>query len=112
FIDLTTNPRPPLVGTSTVCQEIEPNWSFDQQRIFLASNNVDPIGTNGKTVPPGNARDHLYAISSDGAFIQQITGNNPNYPDEATGQQLFPAINHAQRKLAYVHRLTPNDPYE
>jgi Tol biopolymer transport system component len=112
FQDLTTNPRPPLVGPSTACQEIQPNWSWDQQRIFLSSNNVDDVGSYGATAPPANALFHIYAISSDGAFVQQLTGNNPSYPDEAAGQQLYPAISHSQRKLAYVHRPTPNDPYQ
>ena len=43
FQDLTTNPRPPLVGPSTACQELHPNWSWDQQRIFLASSPTMPL---------------------------------------------------------------------
>ncbi len=114
FIDLTTTPRPPLVGTSTLCQEIQPAWSWDQQTIYFASNNVDPVATYGQTRPPANALNHIYQMTSDGAFIQQVTGtgNNPNAPDEATGQQLFPALNHAQTKLAYVHRANPASPYQ
>jgi hypothetical protein len=109
FVDLTTNPRPPLVGSSTLCREIHPMWSWDQQNIFFASNNADPVGSYGLTVPAGNAPYHIYRMSSDGAFIAKITGTQGS---EITGNQLFPAINHSRTKLAYVHRDSPAQPYE
>ena len=110
FIDLTTNPRPPLVGPSTKCQEIHPAWSGDQQYIFLSSNNVDDTvsGNYGLTTPPANARFHVYRITSDGAFIQQVTG--VNFADELSGNQLYPRLNRSQTKLAYVHRPSPAEP--
>jgi hypothetical protein len=120
YQDLTTVPRPPQVGASTVAKEIQPAWSWDQNSIFFASNNVDPFvaGSNntfpvpnyGVTTPPSNARYHIYQMSSDGNFIAQITGTTT--PGEATGNQLFPAISHAETKLAYVHRDSPADPYQ
>ena len=114
FVDLTTNPRPPLVGDSTLCREIHPMWSWDQQNIFFASNNADPAGTYGKVAPAGNSPFHIYRMSSDGAFIQQITGisNTPELRGEITGNQFYPAINHSRTKLAYVHRDSPAQPFE
>ena len=109
FIDLTTNPRPPQLGPSTVCQEIHPNWAWDQQTILFASNNVDPVSSYGITTPPANARNHIYRMSSDGAFIQQVTGITQA---EAGGVQLFPAINHALTKIAFVHRDSPAQPFQ
>lgn len=109
FFDLTTNPRPPQVGPSSLCQEIHPNWAWDQQSIFFASNNADPVGNYGANAPPSNALSHIYRMTSDGAFIQQITGLSGA---EATGNQFYPAINHALTKVAYVHRDNPTQPYQ
>lgn len=114
FIDLTTTPRPPLVGTSTVSQEIHPMWAWDQQSIYFASNNVDPNGGYGTVPPPGNAPFHIYQMSSDGAFIARMTGTTAIGPraDELNGSQFYPAISHNLGKLAYVHRAGPTAPYE
>ncbi len=109
FFDLTTNPRPPQVGPSSLCQEIHPNWAWDQQSIFFASNNTDAVGNYGATAPPSNALYHIYRMTSDGAFIQQMTGLSSA---EATGNQFYPAVNHALTKLAYVHRDNPTQPYQ
>ncbi len=106
FVDLTTNQRPPLVGPSTRCVEKHPMWSWDQQYIFLSSNNEDPIGNYGASVPSNQARFKVYRITQDGAFVQQITGVSGV---EINGQQEYPAVNHAQTKLAYVGKLTTND---
>ncbi|MFN3648375.1 MAG: carboxypeptidase regulatory-like domain-containing protein [Armatimonadota bacterium] len=112
FIDLTTLPRPPLVGPSTKSQEVHPFWSWDQQYIFFASNNIDAVAEHGKTAPPGNAPYHIYRMTSDGAFIQRITGVNANYPDEAPNSQLFPALSFGQTLMAYVSRASLAEPYQ
>lgn len=103
FQDLTTVPRPPFVGDSTLCFEKQPHWSWDQQFIYFASNHNGPVATYGTTAPPVGSRFHVYRITSGGEFITQITGLNP---DEANGEQQYPALNFAQTKLAYVHRDT------
>jgi len=109
FVDLTTVPRPPQLGESTRCQEIHPMWAWDQQRIYFASNNVDPVANYGQTTPGPNAPFHLYWMSSDGVFITQLTGlTSP----ESTATQLFPAVNHALTKLAYVNRARAGDPFQ
>jgi len=109
YIDLTTRPRPPQVGDSTRAREIHPAWSWDQQYIFFASNNVDPVASYGNTQPSNTAPYHIYRMTSDGAFIQQITGN---VQGETANDQLYPAINFAQTKLAYVHRTRSDQPYQ
>lgn len=111
FVDLTTNPRPPFVGPSTLAQEVHPNWSWDQRSIYFASNNVDSDANYGATAPPAGAKFHVYRMTSDGNVVTRITGVGANQiPNEATGEQVFPAINFAQTKLAFVHRDTAADP--
>lgn len=110
FIDLTTTPRPPLVGASTLSQEIHPMWSWDQQSIYFSSNNVDATGSYGTLPPPGNATFHIYQMSSNGTFISRVTGTS--IAGEANGNQFYPAVNHSLTKLAYVHRNGPTEPYE
>lgn len=109
FFDLTTNPRPPQVGTSSGAQEIHPNWAWDQQSIFFSSNNTDPVGNYGANTPPSNALFHIYRMTSDGNLIQQVTGLAA---PETGGNQFYPAVNHALTKLAYVHRDNPTQPYQ
>lgn len=103
YQDLTTVPRPPFVGDSTLCFEKQPHWSWDQQFIYFASNHNGNVATYGTTTPPVGSRFHIYRITSDGAFITQITGLNAS---EAAGEQTYPALNFAATKLAYVHRDT------
>lgn len=110
FSDLTTNPRPPVIGPSTKSQELHPFWSWDQRTIYFASNNVDPIENYGASLPPTGARFHIYRMSSDGSFLVKVT--DIGLPDEASGSQLYPALNHAQTQLAYVQRPTAGDPYQ
>lgn len=107
FLDLTTNPRPPQVGSSTLCQEKQPCWSWDQQYIYIASNNVDPTGSYGTVAPTAQSLFHIYRMTSDGAFILQITGLTQA---EQNAQQEFPAINHAATKMAYVVKTNANSP--
>jgi hypothetical protein len=111
FSDLTTTPRPPQVGTSTRCQEIHPAWSWDQQSIYFSSNNVNTVATYGLTTPTASSAYHIYRITSDGSFISQVTGIG-GFADETANDQFFPAINHAQTKLAYVHRPRVSDPFQ
>jgi hypothetical protein len=110
FSDLTTNPRPPLIGPSTKSQELHPAWSWDQRTIYFASNNVDPIANYGASLPPAGARFHIYRMASDGTFIEQVTA--VGRADEASGSQLYPALNRAQSKVAFVLRPTAGDPYQ
>jgi len=99
FVNLTTNPRPPQIGPSTRCFEKQPMWAWDQQFIYFASNNVDPVASYGATQPPVGARNHLYRITSDGAFITQLTGLAGT---ELIQDQTYPSVNHALTKLVYV----------
>ncbi len=110
FVDLTTTPRPPLVGTSTRAQERHPFWSWDQQYIFFSSNNVDPIANYGQTAPTAQSRFHIYRISSDGAFVRQITGTGSVAGDSPTGNEEYPALNHAQNRIVYTARTSTTDP--
>ncbi len=109
FIDLTTNPRPPQIGSSSLCQEIHPAWAWDQQSIYFTSNNVNAIASYGTTAPLGDSPFHVYRMSSEGAFIQQVTGLAG---DEVVNDQRFPAISHALTKLAYVHRPRLSEPFQ
>ncbi|MBM3459038.1 MAG: hypothetical protein FJX77_10975, partial [Armatimonadetes bacterium] len=108
--DLTTTPRPPQVGTSTLAREIHPAWSWDQQFIYFSSNNVNAIGSYGTTAPLASSPFHIYRITSDGSFIQQFTGTT--IADEVANDQFFPTLNRAQTKLAYVHRPRLSDPFQ
>jgi len=109
-LDLTTTPRPPNVGISTLAREIHPMWSWDQQSIYFSSNNIDPVANYGVSAPPGNAPFHVYRMSSDGAFIAQMTGTA--IPGEPAGNQFYPTVNHSLTKLAYTHRNSPADPFQ
>ena len=110
FFDLTTNPRPPQVGTSSLCRELHPAWSWDQQSIYFTSNNVNPVATYGTTAPLANSPFHIYRITSDGSFNQQITGTQ--FQDELANDQFFPALNRAQSKIAYVHRTRVSEAFQ
>lgn len=103
YQDLTTVPRPPFVGDSSKCFEKQPTWSWDQQFIYFASNNTAGVANYGTVTPPVGSHFHVYRITSDGAFVTQITGITQA---EANGEQTFPALNFAATKLAYVHRDT------
>jgi hypothetical protein len=75
FQDLTTNPRPPLVGPSTLSRDIQPNWAPDQNSVYFASNNVDPVANFGATAPTPNDRYHIYQMDASGNTVVQITGS-------------------------------------
>jgi len=97
YFDLTTFPRPPQVGDSTLSHDLHPFFSPDQQFIFIDSDRAD---INGTTV---GQHFHIYMLSADGSQVSPITGTGA-YPDEVNGDQIFPAENTAGTKLAYVHR--------
>jgi carboxypeptidase family protein len=116
FTDLTTVPRPPMVGASTSAVELHTHWTADQTEIYFASNNIDPANAGtfivpnyGATPPPAGSRFHVYRMTSNGNVVTLVTGTT--IPGEAGGEQLFPVTNPQKTKLAYVHRDRPQDPY-
>lgn len=110
FIDLTTNPRPPQIAPSTKCRELHPTWSWDQQFIYFSSNNINAGAAYGTGTPSSSSPFHIYRITSDGAFVLQITGVTGSSPAEQSGSQFYPALNHSLTKLAYAHRNSPSEP--
>ncbi len=107
YFDLTTFPRPPIVGDSTLSHDLHPHYSPDQQTIWFASDRTD---LNGTQAPPINARFHIYQMTSDGSAVQRITGTT--LQDEINGDQIQPALNPQGTKLAYVHRPNPSTPFQ
>jgi hypothetical protein len=108
YFDLTTfnkvtRLRQPNPGDSTASHELHPFYSPDQQSIFIDSDRID---VNGEFLPPAGASFHIWQITPDGSGVAKITGVDATGPraDEASGNQIFPAVNNAFTKLAFIHR--------
>jgi hypothetical protein len=93
--------------TLTAADVLQPRFAQSDTRIWFASN-ASGVTEEGRLDYDGtNIAYHIWRTDLEGNHAQQLTGGDPDYPQEQLGEQMYPDVNLASNVLVYCHRSTP-----
>lgn len=92
--------------TLTAADVLEPKFAQGDTRLWFSSN-ASGVDSTGRLVWDGvNQAYHIWRCDMEGLNAQQITGNDPNLPEERFGEQRYPDSNLASNAIVYSRRST------